>query len=116
MSDSPRRSPTPAYLAVAAVAVAFIAYFGVQPQGFHRAPKFYGWPMAEWFRVPFAYALFGLAVAAAICATASLISGKLKWLAAVALVLSLSFLIYEWSAFTGVICHSFGATPYCLGG
>jgi hypothetical protein len=116
MSDSLHRSPIPAYFAVGAVAVAFVAYFGVQPQGFHGAPRFYGWPMAEWFRVPFVYALFGLAVAAASCAAVSLINGKLKWLAAIAFVLSLGLLAHEWSALTNVVCHSFGATPYCLGG
>lgn len=102
------------YLAVVAAVLPYVAYFGIQPQGFHSNPKFFGWVMPEWFRVPFAYVVFAAALVAIIAAVVALFQRKLTLLPLMALLLGVGFLAYEWSPFTDVACRAVGAGPGCL--
>lgn len=103
-----------AYAAIVAAVLPYIATFGIQPQGFHSNPKLYGWVMAEWLRIPFAYAAFLAATAAVVVGLIALLQRKLLVLPALAIVLGAGFLAYQWSPFTDLICHTVGSPPGCL--
>ncbi len=112
--NAPKSNLYIAYVAVVAGVLPYVASFGIQQQGFHSNSQFYGWVMAEWFRIPFAYTVFLAAVAAVLVGLVALIQRKLIALPGLAVLLGVGFLAYEWSPFTDLICHAAGSAPGCL--
>jgi hypothetical protein len=104
-----------AYVAVFAAVVPYVAFHGVKLQGLHEPVKLYGWPVAEWFRMPFMYAVFTAEVAAILAAVLSLLLARWYFLPALALALAAGFIAHEWSAFITVVCRAVGSNISCLG-